>query len=183
MFTYALLIKQGFQVKSGRILNPTAIFCMDRNEYYDKLALADSGEEEKTLEWCLYVLEGLRIEIEKIDKLLDLKYLTDTLLIPTLSYALERKNITDREYAILLALVKSKSMSIKSSDLEKVIGQESPVQRSRILKKLKEKNMLIPLTQKGRIYTIGFANNYLLRGIMHILEKNEFIPASLNSKN
>lgn len=183
MFTYALLIKQGFQVKSGRILNPTAIFCMDRNKYYDKLSLADSGDEQKILDWCLYVLEGLRSEIEKIDKLLDIPYITNNILLPMLSFALEKEHITRREYEILSALVKSESMSIKSADLEKMIGQESPVQRSRILKKLKDKSMLIPLKVRGRIYTIGFANNYLLRGVMHILEKNNFIPASLNRKN
>jgi Fic family protein len=183
MFTYALLIKQGFQVKSGRILNPTAIFCMDRDQYYKMLSLADLGEEKKTLEWCLYVLEGLRTEMEKIDKLLDLNYITDTILLPMLSYSLEHEHITKREYEILSALVKSKDMSIKSADLEKMIGKESSVQRSRILRKLKDKNMIIPLKKNGRIYTIGFANNYLLRGIMHILEKNSFIPAFLNRKN
>jgi Fic family protein len=156
---------------------------MDRNKYYEKLALADSGEEEATLEWCLYVLDGLRKEIEKIDKLLDVEYLTQSILLPTLKFSLERKYITDREFSILNALVKSDSMTIKSSDLEKVIGQESSVQRSRILKKLKEKNILIPLAENGRIYTIGFVNNYLLRGIMYVLEENEFIPASLNEKN
>lgn len=183
MFTYALLIKQGFKVKNGRILNPTAIFCMDREKYYDMLSLADSGEKEKILEWCLYVLEGLRIEIEKIDKLLDFSYITKNILLPVLSFALEKQNITKREYEILSSLVKNKSMSIKSADLDKMIGQESSVQRSRILKKLKDKNMLIPLKENGRIYTIGFANNYLLRGVMHVLEKNNFIPASLNKNN
>ncbi len=183
MFTYALLIKQGFQVKSGRILNPTAVFCMDRDKYYDMLALADSGEEEKTLEWCLYVLEGLRTEIEKIDKLLNISYITSSILLPMLSFALENQYITKREHEILSALVKSKKMTIKSSDLIKMIGKESPVQRSRILRRLKEKNMLIPLEDKGRVYTIGFANNYLLRGMIHILEKNDFIPLSLNNKN
>ena len=183
MFTYALLIKQGFQVKSGRILNPTAVFCMDRDKYYDMLALADSGEEEKTLEWCLYVLEGLRTEIEKIDKLLNISYITNSILLPMLSFALENKYITKREHEILSVLVKSKKMTIKSSDLIKIIGKESSVQRSRILKRLKEKNMLIPLEDKGRVYTIGFANNYLLRGMIHILEKNDFIPLSLNNKN
>jgi len=183
MFTYALLIKQGFQVKSGRILNPTAVFCMDRDKYYDMLALADSGDEEKTLGWCLYVLEGLRNEIEKIDKLLNFSYITGTILLPMLSYALENQYITKREYEILSTLVKSKKMIIKSADLEKMIGQESAVQRSRILKRLKDKNMLIPLKEKGRVYTIGFANNYLLRGMMHVLEQNNFIPLSLNQKN
>src|SRR3989338_4954720 len=182
MFTYALLIKQGFQVKSGRILNPTAIFCMDRNKYYEMLSLADSGEEDKTLEWCLYVLDGLRTEIEKIDKLLDLGYIINTILLPMLSYALEREHITKREYEILSVLVKSKDMKIKSVDLEKIIGQESSVQRSRILKRLKDKGMLRPLKENGRIYTIGFINNYLLRGIIKALEENSFVPRSLNKE-
>lgn len=183
MFTYALLIKQGFQVKSGRILNPTAIFCMDRNKYYEMLALADSEEEDKVLEWCLYVLEGLRSEIEKIDNLLNLHYMIDVILLPMLSYALEREHITKREYQILSAIIKDREMSIKSADLEKILGEESPVQRSRILRKLKDKAMLIPFKENGRIYTIGFANNYLLRGIIHVLRENGFIPASLDNKN
>lgn len=182
MFTYALLIKQGFQVKSGRILNPTAIFCMDRNKYYDMLALADTGERDKTLEWCLYMLEGLKIEIEKIDKLLDLDYMTNSILVPVLVNALERQHITKREFEILHTVVKNKNMSIKSSDLEKIIGKESAVQRSRIIKRLKTKKMLLPIKVKGRIYTLGFANNYLLRGVAHILEKNGFVPDFLNRK-
>lgn len=182
MFTYALLIKQGFKVHNGRILNPTAIFCMDRNEYYRNLGLADTGEKDKVLQWCQYVLEGLRKEIEKIDKLLDLKYMTDVVLIPCLAYALERQLITKREFDILSAVVRSKSMTIKSSDLDAIIGEESSVQRSRILGKLKEKQMLRPLQKNGRVYTIGFVNNYLLRGIFHVLELNGFVPPSLNKK-
>lgn len=183
MFTYAFLIKQGFQVKSGRILNPTAIFCMDRNRYYEMLSLADSEEEDNVLEWCLYVLEGLRSEIEKIDNLLDLQYIVDVILLPMLAYSLEREHITKREHQILTAIVKDSEMTIKSADLEKILGEESPVQRSRILKKLKDRAMLIPLKENGRIYTIGFANNYLLRGIIHVLRENGFIPGSLDSKN
>lgn len=182
MFTYALLIKQGFKVHNGRILNPTAIFCMDRNEYYRNLGLADTGEKDKVLQWCQYVLEGLREEIEKIDKLLDLKYMTDVVLIPCLAYALERQLITKREFDILSAVVRSKSMTIKSSDLDAIIGEESSVQRSRILKRLKDKEMLRPLPGKSRVYTIGFVNNYLLRGIFHVLELNGFVPPSLNKK-
>lgn len=182
MFTYALLIKQGFQIKTGRILNPTAIFCMDRNKYYEMLDLADSGEEEKVLMWCEYVLTGLKDEIEKIDKLLDIKYITNTILLPALSFSLDRENITKREYDILSALVKSKDMTIRSSDLQAVIGQESSVQRSRIIKRLKDKEMLRSLPGKSRLYTIGFANTYLLRGVFFVLEQNGFVPKSLNKK-
>ena len=43
--------------------------------------------------------------------------------------------------------------------------------------------MLIPLKPKGRVYTIGFANNYLLRGVAYVLEQNGFVPKSLNVKS
>lgn len=180
MFTYAMLIKQGFQIKNGRLLNPTAIFCMDRNKYYDMLEIADSGEKEKVLSWCEYVLNGLKVELEKIDKLLDKKYLVESILVPALQFALERENITKREYEILKALIGSEEMMIKSADIGKILEEKSSVQRSRIIGKLKEKKMLIALTKGGRIYTIKFSNNYLLRGIIHILEKENFIPKSLN---
>lgn len=183
MFTYALLIKQGFQVKTGRILNPTAIFCMNRDKYYDMLSLADTGEEEKVLEWCEYVLVGLKDEIEKIDRLLDLKYMMTTILLPALLFSLEREHITKREYDILSVVVKSKDMAIKSSDIKTIIGQESSVQRSRIIKRLKDKEMLRTIPGKSRVYTIGFAKNYLLRGVFYVLEKNGFVPPSLNKND
>jgi hypothetical protein len=157
---------------------------MDRDKYYDMLALADTGENEKTLAWCLYVLEGLKNEIEKIDKLLNLEYMTNTILLPSLAFALEREHITKREYEILRAVAKNEKMQIMSGDINAVIGkEESPVQRSRIIAKLKDKEMLKPLTPKGRIYTIGFANNYLLRGVAHVLEENGFVPEFLNKKH
>lgn len=182
MFTYALLIKQGFAVSTGRILNPTAIFCNDRQHYYDMLALADSGEPEKVLRWCEYVLKGLRDEIKKIDRLLDDKYITFEILTPSLDIALERKFITDREHAILHTVVTSKPMAVKSADIEAVIGEVSPVHRSRIIRDLREKGMLKPLKENGRVYTIGFMNNYLLRAVVQVLEKEGFVPASLNKK-
>ena len=181
MFTYALLIKQGFKVKSGRILNPTAIFCMDRNEYYDMLAFADTGQEEHLLQWCTYVLRGLLKEIQKIDRLLNLDYMTNEILLPALSYALDRAHITPREHDILRTVVKNENMLIKSADLDSIIGRESPIQRSRIIRGLKEKGMLFsPFKEKGRRYTIGFTNNYFLRGIIRILEEKSFIPEFLN---
>ena len=71
LFTYAMLVKQGFNVDIGRILNPTAVFCSNRKNYYRYLSLADTGRDKGILSWCEYVLKGLKDEIEKIDRLLD----------------------------------------------------------------------------------------------------------------
>jgi Fic family protein len=182
MLTYAMLIKQGFQVGSGRILNPTAIFCMDRSKYYQMLELADSGEKDKALEWCEYVLSGLREELGKIDKLADRDYLLKAILLPAITFSFEREIITRLEFEILKSVVNSQYMIIKSGDIESIKGLESSVQRSRVIKRLREKRMLVPLKENGRLYAIKFSNNYLLRGIISALEQNKFIPNSLNEK-
>jgi Fic family protein len=183
MITYALLIQQGFQVKSGRILNPTAIFCMDRNEYYDKLSLADKGDRDGVLSWCEYVLNGLQQEIQKIDKLLDLQYIVDIILLPVLSYGLDQKYITKSEHTILSALVKKPDMTIKAGDLVNIIGENNVYQRTRIIKKLKDKNMLIPIKDHSQIYTLGFTENFLTRGVIKVLEQQDFIPSFLNDNS
>ena len=144
------------------------------------MAKADSGNPEGLQEWCEYVLKGLRDEIKKVDRLLDLAYMVTKILSPVLHFALERKLITKREHDILEAVVISKDMTIKSAGIQKIIGETSSVQRSRIIGGLKKKGMLFPLKKEGRVYTIGFANNYLLRGIMKVLEDEGFIPESLN---
>ncbi|WP_171253366.1 Fic family protein, partial [Acinetobacter baumannii] len=47
LFTYSLLIKYGFNVTTGGgILNPTAVFCNDRNKYYEMLSIADNGDPD-----------------------------------------------------------------------------------------------------------------------------------------
>jgi len=47
LLTYALLLKYGFNVSTGkRVLNPTAVFCNDRERYYAVLSAADKGTPE-----------------------------------------------------------------------------------------------------------------------------------------
>jgi Fic family protein len=54
LLTYALLIKYDFNVKTGgRVLNPTAVFCNDRNHYYTMLAQADAGKQADLEAWCI----------------------------------------------------------------------------------------------------------------------------------
>jgi Fic family protein len=85
IFTYAMLVKAGFNVNVGRIINPTAVFCSNRKDYYDNLAEADTGTEQGILTWVEYVLKGLKEEIEKIDKLLDYRYLQKEILVPAIN--------------------------------------------------------------------------------------------------
>ena len=174
LFTYAMLVKTGFNVNVGRILNPTAVFCSNRNDYYNNLSLADAGTDEGILAWSEYVLKGLRDEIEKIDKLTNYEYLRKEILLPTISYALERKYITDVESKILKKVIDKQV--IQAVDVKVFFLGKSDAEVSRQIRKLIDKKMLIPESDGARKYVIRFDNNYLLRGVIKALGENDFLP-------
>ncbi len=132
LFTYAMLVKTGFNVNVGRIINPTAVFCSNRNDYYEKLSKADLGTEEGILEWCEYVLLGLKEEIEKIDKLSDYDYLKKEILLPSITHSLERKYITDVESKILKKVIEHQV--IQASDLKDIFSGKVSAEISRQIK-------------------------------------------------
>ncbi len=178
LLNYALLIKLGFRVKSGRILNPSSVFYTDRNKYYKMLETADSLEDEDILKWCEYFLSGLKNELEKIDRLLNRDFVKDNILLPAIKYALDRKLITQKEQQALKLIVNNPDMTIKSQELSK-IGIDTSIKKTRFMNKLKDKNIIVSTKENGRIYTINFKNSYLLRGVIDCLKKEHFISESL----
>jgi Fic family protein len=174
LLTYALLVKLGFNVEKGRILNPTAIFCSDRDKYYDKLQGADTGTDTGLLEWCLYVLNGLKAEINKIDRLTDYNFLSKEILYPAIQYSLEQEHITTTESKMLKKA--AEKQIIQASDLKSIFPGKFASEISRQIRKLIDKKMLIPVKIKGKKYVMGFGNNYLLRGIIRSLDKEGFLP-------
>ncbi len=179
LLTYLLLIKYGFNVQTGgRVLNPTAVFCNDRDQYYQMLGLADNGTEEGMESWCVYVLQGILDELRKVDQLANFAYLQEKILIPALSYAEERQVITRQEALVLQRA--AKSGIAKTGDLTGTITDLSPGQRTYLIKKLVERRMLQPIKEGARQYAIGFSNSVLMRGIIMALSNEGFIPASLN---
>lgn len=175
LLTYAMLVKQGFNIKQGRILNPTAVFCNDREKYYTALSWADQGNSEGILQWCSYVLEGLKIEIEKIDKLLNYSYLDEQILTPSIKYSLDRQVITLNESEILK--IAAKIQLFQARDVKNLFPGKLPQEISRILRSLKEKKMIVAAgKQNARKYTLRFDNNYLLRGVIKMLGDKGFLP-------
>jgi len=179
LLTYAMLVKYGFRVHiGGRIINPTAVFCSNRQKYYDYLSSADKGNDEGLISWCEYVLGGLKEEINKIDKLLDYDFLAEKILLPTIGFSFEKEYITTREYKILQIAIKKQV--IRAADIKRIIPGKSSRQTSRFIKGLRDKKMLRCEKVGSRRYLLQFANNYLLRGIMEMLEKEGFLPMSVN---
>ncbi len=178
LMTYAMLIKYGFNVAdNGRLLNPTAVFCNDRERYYEMLSCADAGSEANLEKWCIYMLQGVLIELQKVDRLADYTYLTSKILTPALAYSRQRQFVTREEHAILLETIKLGV--VKAGDLSKAMPRMSDAQRTYQIRKLVERKMLVPVHQGARQYTIGFTSSYLIRGVIHALSAEEFISAPL----
>lgn len=179
LLTYTLLIKYGFNVNTGgRVLNPTAVFCNDRDRYYAMLAQADTGTQEGLETWCTYVLQGILDELRKVDRLTDFGYLNERILAPALAYAKERQLITVQEAAVLQ--IAAKNGVAKAGDLAAAMPEMTMAQRTYQIKRLIERGMLQPIKEGARQYAIGFSNNYLIRGIIRALSDEGFIPASMN---
>lgn len=174
LFTYAMLVKAGFNVNVGRIINPTAVFCSNRNDYYKFLSEADKGSDEGIIVWVEYVLKGLKEEIEKIDKLLDYNFLSKEILLPAIVYSSERKYITDAEAKILKKVVDLQV--IQASDIKEFFAGKADAEVSRQIKRLINKKMLAPEKEGTRKYILRFDNNYLLRSIIKSLGEKGFLP-------
>lgn len=178
LITYALLIKYGFNVQAGgRVLNPTAVFCNDRDRYYAMLARADTGTSQGLEEWCNYVLQGILDELRKVDRLTDYEYLSETILIPTLVHAKERRLVTALE-DVVLRIVTKKGVA-KAADFAAGLSGMTASQRTYQIRKLVERKILQPIRPEARQYTLGFSNSDLMRGIIYHLSKEGFIPQSL----
>ncbi|ROL79014.1 Fic family protein [Pseudomonas vranovensis] len=182
LLTYVMLIKYGFNVAAGgRLLNPTAVFCNDRERYYEMLGEADSGTAEGLERWCEYVLRGILDELRKLDRLLDYSYLKQAILAPALAHARERTLLTELEYGVLRLLLDSDGAIVRSSDLAAAMPGLKGPQRTYQIKKLVERGMLVPIKPNARQYTLGFSHSYLLRGVIRALTNEGFITQQLSS--
>jgi len=174
LLTYALLIKYGFRVKDGQLINPTAVFCNNREKYYSMLSTADEGTDASMLEWCDYVLTGICDEISKVNKLLDHEYLLGRVLKPAIAMGRDRGLVNREEETVLKMGVEKQHF--KSSDIAEVLPMLSPRQRTHMLSKLKKSGMISPLAKGAREYFVVFHNNFLMRSLIRILEAESFIP-------
>lgn len=180
LLTYAQLMKYGFNVDTGgRVLNPTAVFFNDRERYYAMLATADQGTKAGLETWCTYVLEGIRDDLEKVNRLTDYRYLSRHILAPAITFARDRQWITAAEETVLTTAIKSGV--VKSSDIAQALPKLTAGQRTYQIKKLVDQGMLLPISTNARQYTIGFSNSYLIRGMIKALREQGFIPAPLEA--
>ncbi|MGQ4002771.1 hypothetical protein QIW31_06980 [Francisellaceae bacterium CB299] len=77
-------------------------------------------------------------------------------------------------------MINKEDMAMKSEEL-KALGIHDSKAKAKVMANLKDKQIIKPTTKNGRIYTLRFVNNYLLRGVMKILEEKGFVSDFLNT--
>ena len=175
LFTYALLMKYGFRVATAqRILNPTAVFCNDRDLYYNMLMQADMGTDEGLTQWCEYVLGGLKVELEKVDHLAQHAYLSKRILRPAIDTALREGRLSGDDARILHVAVELQIF--QNSDLKKLFPQQTPSGISKKIRQLIDQRLLVPAPDSQRKYILRLTQNVLTSYIMHQLSQAGFLP-------
>jgi len=173
MLTYAMLIKMGFRVNQGRLINPTAVFFANRDRYYENLTAADTLTDDGLLQWSEYLLEGLLDEINKVDYLADYEYLKNEILLPAIENAKQRDAINDNEYKVLKKAIALQI--IQASDVKEVTGITNAALATRLINKMKDAELLMPLENRSRKYVIRFNGSKLFRSVFRALSEKGFV--------
>lgn len=179
LITYAMMAKQGFIDSTGvRVLNPTAVFGSNRDEYYDYLARADSLKEKDVIAWAEYMLGGVKSDLDKVEKLQDAKYVRTKIIVPALKTAHEKGRLSVTELSMLM--IAAKRDSVKASDFDTVFPKAtSHVVRSQVIRKLRDARLLKPRESGARSYTIQLIPNSITSHIMRQLDENGLLPEAL----
>ena len=175
-----MLCKKGFiTAGSARLFNPTAVFSGNRQKYYDMLSIADRGGDKDILRWSEYVLNGLKDEIRKSQKLANVEFVQEQILSPTIAWAQDKNITNETETKILNRLVRKNI--IKASDIRDLWPEDrSHVVVSKYLRKMRDQNFITSLKPNGREYIIKFTDNKLTRGILDQMEKQGMLPVKVD---
>lgn len=174
ILTYAMLIQYGFNM--AYLLNSTAVFCIDRNKYFDMLQLADKNTNESQLIWCEYVLNGLYNEMSKVSKLMHKEFIIEKIIMPAINRALELHFINN-EYKKVLELCLKKE-NIKSKDIQNIFPNKTLRQVTSLIAKMIEANLLLKMDENARTYTINLLCKDLSRGLIESLYNEKFINSN-----
>lgn len=174
LLTYAMIVRL-FDVRQSRLFNPTAVFCSNRNKYYEMLKLADSKNNGALVQWCQFVLQGLLDELQKTEKLTDIGYVRRHILEPVLQDA-SRKGIIDKETLSALQIALEKPI-FQASDLSDV--WPNTYTRSRYVRSMLDAGLIAPLSEGARKYYLKFAGSPLMVSLILTLHQQGFLPESM----
>ncbi|MCX6224136.1 MAG: Fic family protein [Bacteroidia bacterium] len=174
LVTYAMLRKQGFGGVADRIVNPTFSLCWDPEKYLKLIRRADSEKEKDVFAYIEFALEGLRNDMARMDRLLNYDIIREDILRSAFKHPLFDRVFGEQDRLIIdLAIDKQ---VFQAADVRLFFPQKHPTEISKMLKWLRDKEMIIGLDENARKYAINLENKYLVKLVVGKLERAGFIP-------
>jgi Fic family protein len=176
IMSFVMLRKQGFGGPMNRIVNPTFSFCWDPEKYIRLMRKADSDKEKDLFAFIEFTLEGLRNDMLRMDRLLQYDIIRDDILKPAFKHPLFERLFSEQDKLIIdLAIEKQ---IFQAGDIRLYFPQKHPTEISKMIKWLRDKEMIIGIDENARKYAINLENKYLVKQIVGKLDRAGFIPFS-----
>jgi Fic family protein len=174
LVTYAMLRQQGFGGVADRIINPTFSFCRDPEKYIKLMRRADSEKEKDVFAFIEFAQEGLKNDMIRMDRLLNYEIIKEDILKPAFKHPLFDRVFGEQDRLIIDIAIEKQV--IQAADVRLFFPQKHPTEISKMLKWLRDKEMIIGLDEHARKYAINLENKYLVKLIVGKLERAGFIP-------
>ncbi|MFA6128980.1 MAG: Fic family protein [Bacteroidales bacterium] len=174
LLSYAMLRKQGFGGVADRIVNPTFSFCWDPEKYLKLMRRADSEKEKDVFAYIEFALEGLRDDMARMDRLLNYDVIREDILRPAFKHPLFDRVFSEQD-RLIIELAMDKQV-FQAGDVRLFFPQKHPTEISKMIKWLRDKEMIIGIDENARKYAINLENKYLVKLVVGKLERAGFIP-------
>ena len=178
LVTYAMLVRARFGSGGIHMLNPSGVFCLDRTRYMQSLNWADSGLECDVLEWCRFMISGMRREFEKTYSLLDASTVVATLFEPVLDDAVAIGRVSAHDGNILRALAGEPLQTASADFFKRWYPGVAPSRVSFHIRRLKEAGLIAPWpTEQSRKYVLQLSGSLTVTAMFRQLQRLGFVEA------
>lgn len=174
LFSYVMLRKQGFAGPTNRILNPTFCMAPDPEKYVHLLQKADSEKEKDLFDYIEFALQGLRNDMVRMDKVMNYNVFKEDILIPAFKHPLFDRVFSEHDRLIIDVAIEKQTF--QAADIRFLFPQKQPADISKMIKWLREKDLIINCEDNSRKYVINLQNKYLVKFIVAKLDRAGFIP-------
>ena len=166
LLSYAML--KAYKSPFIDYINPTSIFCKQREKYYKLLELSQTNQANGKENFVLFFLTGVYEEVKKSELITNRKYLEQNFFFPVIN-SLE---ISEIEKTLLKSSLYREFW--KSNDFQEVINSKR--QRTYTISKLLDKKFIVSLGNKRVYQTSLFHNLESIRKMTELfIESNFFI--------
>ena len=109
-----------------------------------------------------------------MDRLCQHDFLKEKILLPAIGISLDRKWVTDVEAKVLKVAAEKKVF--QANDIKHIFPGKIPADLSRVIRRLRERKLIVPEKNAPRKYLLSFHNSDLLRGVIIALDQAGFLP-------